>query len=91
LRVPKTSSALFDAILTDAGIEVVLTGVQMPRMNSIMERWIQSCRHEVLDRSLIWNQRIYCTLCASTNATTINIGHTAASPTPDPCEHYPTR
>ena len=28
---------LFDAILADAGIEVVLSGVQMPRMNSIME------------------------------------------------------
>jgi len=26
-------------------------------MNSIMERWIQSCRHELLDRTLIWNQR----------------------------------
>lgn len=34
---------LFDAILKDAGIEVVLSGVQMPRMNSIMERWVQTC------------------------------------------------
>jgi len=34
----------------------VLTGIQVPRMNSIMERWIQSCRHELLDRTLIWNQ-----------------------------------
>jgi transposase len=40
----------------DSGIEVVLTGVRMPRMNSIMERWIQGCRHELLDRTLIWNQ-----------------------------------
>jgi len=48
--------ALFDAILTDTGITTVLTGVQIPRMNSIMERWIQSCRHELLDRTLIWNQ-----------------------------------
>jgi hypothetical protein len=29
---------LFDAILRDAGIESVLSGVQMPRMNSITER-----------------------------------------------------
>jgi transposase InsO family protein len=49
--------ALFDAILKDAGIEVVLTGVRMPRMNSIMERWVQTCRRELLDRTLIWNQR----------------------------------
>src|SRR6266540_3887206 len=49
--------ALFDTILADAGVKTVLSGVQMPRMNSIMERWIQSCRHELLDRTLIGNQR----------------------------------
>jgi transposase InsO family protein len=48
--------AMFDAILADAGISVVLSGVRMPRMNSVMERWIQSCRQELLDRTLIWNQ-----------------------------------
>jgi putative transposase len=26
-------------------------------MNSIMERWVQTCRRELLDRALIWNQR----------------------------------
>ena len=49
--------SLFNTVLKDAGIEVVLSGVQMPRMNSIMERWVQTCRHEMLDRTLIWNQR----------------------------------
>jgi putative transposase len=49
--------ALFDAVLKDAGIDVVLSGIQMPRMNSIIERWIQTCRRELLDRTLIWNQR----------------------------------
>jgi transposase len=48
---------LFDAVLAEAGIEVVLSGVRMPRMNSIMERWVQTCRRELLDRTLIWNQR----------------------------------
>ena len=48
---------MFDAILADAGIQAVLTGIQMPRMNSIMKRWVQTCRHELLDRTLIWNQR----------------------------------
>ncbi|MFE2070012.1 integrase core domain-containing protein [Streptomyces sp. NPDC059467] len=43
--------------LKDAGIEVVLTGVRVPRMNSIMERWVQTCRRELLDRTLIWNHR----------------------------------
>jgi putative transposase len=48
---------LFDAILADAGIDIVLSGVRMPRMNSIMERWVLTCRRELLDRTLIWNQR----------------------------------
>ena len=26
-------------------------------MNSIMERWVRTCRRELLDRTLIWNQR----------------------------------
>jgi len=47
---------LFDAILADAGIDVVRSGVRMPRINSIMERWVQTCRRELLDRTLIWNQ-----------------------------------
>jgi putative transposase len=48
---------LFDAILADTGIQVVLTGVRVPRMNAVMERWIQTCRRELLDRTLLWNQR----------------------------------
>jgi putative transposase len=48
---------LFDAVRKDSGIEIVLSGVQMPRMNAIMERWVQTCRRELLDRTLIWNQR----------------------------------
>ncbi|MFF4755488.1 integrase core domain-containing protein [Streptomyces sp. NPDC002514] len=49
-------TAAFDALLADAGLKVVTTGIQTPRMNSIMERWIQTCRRELLDRILIWNQ-----------------------------------
>jgi transposase InsO family protein len=29
----------------------------MPRMNAIMERWVRTCRRELLDRTLVWNQR----------------------------------
>jgi putative transposase len=47
----------FDAVLADAGIEVVLSGIRMPRMNSLMESWIQTCRRELPDRTLIWNER----------------------------------
>jgi hypothetical protein len=44
-------------ILSDAGIETVLTGIRMPRMNAVIERWVQSCLRELLDRCLIWNER----------------------------------
>lgn len=51
------SPHLFDAVLADAGVEAVLSGLRIPRMNSIMERWVQTCRRELLDRTLIWNRR----------------------------------
>ncbi|GAA0229696.1 hypothetical protein GCM10009527_027760 [Actinomadura nitritigenes] len=47
----------FDAVLADAGVPAVPTEVRMPRMNAVMERWVQTCRRELLDRALIWNQR----------------------------------
>ena len=49
-------TAAFDAVLADAGIAVVKTGIRVPRMNAIMERWVQTCRAELLDRTLIVNQ-----------------------------------
>ncbi|CAG7614082.1 transposase [Streptomyces bryophytorum] len=49
-------TAAFDAVLADAGLGIVKSGIRMPRMNSIMERWVQTCRRELLDRTLIWNQ-----------------------------------
>jgi hypothetical protein len=42
---------LFHTVLAAAGIKVVLSGIQMPRMNSITERWVHTCRHELLDRT----------------------------------------
>lgn len=50
-------TAAFDTVLAGAGVRIIKSGVRMPRMNSIMERWIQTCRRELLDRTLIWNQR----------------------------------
>jgi transposase len=45
----------FDAVFEAEGIRVVTTGIRVPRMNSIMERWVQTCRHELLDRTPVWN------------------------------------
>src|SRR5207247_474798 len=58
--------------------------------NSIMERWIQACRHELLDPTLIWNHahllhapREYATITAI-----VRIG---VSPTPARCIRCPNR
>ena len=50
-------TAAFDSVFQAAGVRVIRSAVQAPRMNSIMERWIGSCRRELLDRTLVWNQR----------------------------------
>lgn len=49
--------AQFDTALEDAGIEAVLSGIRTPRMNALMERWVQTCQRELLHRTLVWNQR----------------------------------
>jgi hypothetical protein len=45
--------AQFDAILAGTGIPVVVTGCSV---NSIIERWIQTCRTKLLDHTLILTQ-----------------------------------
>jgi transposase InsO family protein len=49
-------TAAFDAVLADSGITITKTGIRVPRMNAIMERWVRTCRTELLDRTLILNQ-----------------------------------
>lgn len=49
-------TAAFDAVLADSGITITKTGIRVPRMNAIMERWIRTRRAELLDRTLILNQ-----------------------------------
>ena len=48
--------ALIDTIVRDSEIATVLTGVRMPRMNSITERWVKTLRIELLDRTLVRNE-----------------------------------
>ena len=50
-------TSTFESVFQAAGIRVIRSAVQAPRMNSVMERWIGSCRRELLDRTLVWNQR----------------------------------
>jgi hypothetical protein len=46
----------FDTVFADSSITTVMTGIRVPRINAIMEHWIRTCRAELLDRTLIWNQ-----------------------------------
>jgi transposase InsO family protein len=48
---------LFDALLADAGIETVLSGIQLPGMNAICERVNGTLHRELLDRILIVGER----------------------------------
>ncbi|MDQ1463179.1 MAG: putative transposase [Actinomycetota bacterium] len=48
---------VWDAVFSAAGIRILQSPVQAPRANAIMERWIGGCRRELLDQTLIWNQR----------------------------------
>ena len=50
-------TAAFDAVFQAAGLRIARSAIQAPRMNSITERWIGSCRRELPDRTLVWNQR----------------------------------
>jgi hypothetical protein len=52
-----TFTAASGAVFQAAGARVARSAVRAPRMNSIMERWIGSCRRELPDRALTWNQR----------------------------------
>jgi putative transposase len=75
-------TAAFDAVFTTAGIRILRSPIQAPRANAIMERWIGGCRRELLDQTLIWNQRHLRGSCASTRLITTPIARTALSPKP---------
>ena len=47
----------FDEIFRTEGLNVLRTPVRTPVANTFAERWIGSIRRELLDRTIIWNQR----------------------------------
>lgn len=47
---------LFDAVLSDAVLGVVLGGIEMPGMNCALTGWVQIRRRGFLGRTLIWDR-----------------------------------
>jgi transposase InsO family protein len=65
----------FDEIFHTEGLKILKTPVRTPVANSFAERWIGSMRRELLDRTIIWNQR---------HLERLTIDYTAATRTESP-------
>jgi putative transposase len=54
----------FDDVFQAIGAEAITTPPRAPCANAYAERWVRTVRHELLDRTLIWNQHQLQTLLA---------------------------
>jgi putative transposase len=46
----------FDAVLSASGITAIRIPPRSPQANAFAERWVRTLRHELLDRTIIWNE-----------------------------------
>jgi hypothetical protein len=81
----------FDEVLADARIQVVLTGVRMPRMNAVMERWVGTSRWDCWTGYLSGTGPICYTRYANSRPTTTGIGHTGRWTSAHHCNPRPNR
>ena len=50
-------SPAFDEVFRSVGSDPITTPPRAPKANAFAERSVRSVRHELLDRTLVWNQR----------------------------------
>lgn len=50
-------SPAFDAVFRSIGADPITTPPRAPKANAFAERWVRTVRHELLDRTLVWNQQ----------------------------------
>jgi putative transposase len=62
----------FDTVLATSGISAIRIPPRSPQANAFAERWVRTLRHELLDRTIIWNER---QLRRAPNHTPIGQGH----------------
>ncbi len=46
-----------DDVLAGSGITTIRIPPRSPRANAYAERWVRTLRHELLDRTIIWNEK----------------------------------
>jgi len=46
----------FDTVLAASGITAIRIPPRSPQANAFAERWVRTLRHELLDRTIIWNE-----------------------------------
>jgi len=47
----------FDAVFAGSGITAIRIPPRAPQANALAERWVRTLRHELLDRTIIWNEQ----------------------------------
>ena len=50
-------SGTFDTVFTAVRMTAITTPPRAPKANAFAERWVRTVRHELLGRTLVWNER----------------------------------